>query len=73
MRRFRRARRVSPFLLSLFTLTLEEVRVDLFPSCVVWNAWVPPKVSFFAWEATWGKVLTLDQLKRRGWSLANSS
>ena len=26
---------------------------------------------FFAWEATWGKVLTLDQLKRRGRSLAN--
>ena len=26
---------------------------------------------FFAWEASWGKVLTLDQLKRRGWSLTN--
>ena len=24
----------------------------------------------FAWEATWEKVLTLDHLKRRGWSLA---
>ena len=37
----------------------------------MWNAWVPPKVSFFASEATWGKALTLDQLQRRGWSLAN--
>ena len=26
---------------------------------------------FFAWEAFWGKVLTQDQLKRRGWILAN--
>ena len=26
---------------------------------------------FFAWEASWGKVLTQDQLKRRGWILAN--
>ena len=26
---------------------------------------------FFAWKASWGKALTLDQLKRRGWSLAN--
>ena len=26
---------------------------------------------FFAWEETWGKALTLDQLQRRGWSLAN--
>ncbi|RVW97003.1 THO complex subunit 1 [Vitis vinifera] len=23
---------------------------------------------FFAWEAPWGKVLTLDQLQRRGWN-----
>ena len=29
---------------------------------VVWNAWAPPKASFFAWEASWGKALTLDQL-----------
>ena len=26
---------------------------------------------FFAWEASWGKMLTLDQLKKRGWTLAN--
>ena len=25
----------------------------------------------FAWEASWGRVLTLDQLKRRGRALAN--
>ena len=24
------------------------------------------KVSFFAWEASWGRILTMDQLKRRG-------
>ena len=34
---------------------LEEVRVSAFPTSIVWNAWVPPKVGFFAWEATWGK------------------
>ena len=32
---------------------------------------MPPKVAFFAWEAFGGKVLTLDQLQRRGHSLAN--
>ena len=32
---------------------------------------MPTKVSFFAWEAYWGKVLTFDQLKKRGRSLAN--
>ena len=25
---------------------------------------------FFVWEASWVKTLTLDQVKRRGWSLA---
>ena len=33
-----------------------------FPSNVIWKACVQPKVSFFGWEATWGKTLTLDQL-----------
>ena len=52
--------------------SLETGRVVQFPSSVVWNAWVPPRVCFFAWEVTWGKALTLDQLQRIGWSLANS-
>ena len=25
----------------------------------------------YAWEASWGKVLTLDQLKRKGYALAS--
>ena len=28
-------------------------------------------MSFFTWEACWGKVLTLDQLQKRGWTLVN--
>ncbi|KAL6322010.1 hypothetical protein AAG906_003151 [Vitis piasezkii] len=51
--------------------SLETRRKVQFPSSVVWNVWVPCKVCFFALEATWGKTLTLDQLQRRGWSLAN--
>ena len=42
-----------------------------FPKNIIWSPYVPPKVGFFAWEASWGKVLTLDQLKKRGWTLAN--
>ena len=42
-----------------------------FPHRLVWNPVVPPKIGVFAWEATWGKVLTLDQLKRRGMTFAN--
>ena len=54
-----------------FYLLLAMVWDSLFPFRFVWNPWVPTKVGFFAWEASWGKVLTLDQLKKRGRSLAN--
>ena len=46
--------------------SLETGGAVQFPTSVVWNAWVQPKASFFAWEVTWGKALTLDQLQRRG-------
>ena len=42
-----------------------------FPYRLIWNPVVPLKIRVFAWEATWGKVLTLDQLKRRGMILVN--
>ncbi|RVW17733.1 putative ribonuclease H protein [Vitis vinifera] len=49
------------------------VRSDVtgFPSRSIWVARVPTKVAFFVWEATWGKVLTLDRLQRRGLQLPN--
>ena len=55
---------------SLYSI-LEPEDSLLFPSGSNWRASVPPKVTFFAREASWGKVLTLDQLQRRGHSLAN--
>ena len=42
-----------------------------FPYRLIWNPAVPPKIGFFAWEATWGKALTLNQLKHRGMTFAN--
>ena len=38
-----------------------------FPKNCIWVDRVPTKVVFFAWEATWEKVLTLDRLQKRGW------
>ena len=32
---------------------------------------VPSKVSFFVWEASLGKIFTIDQLQRREWSMVN--
>ena len=39
----------------------------LFPIKGIWVHGVPIKATFFAWEATWSKILTLDKLQRRGW------
>ncbi|KAJ9684352.1 hypothetical protein PVL29_016699 [Vitis rotundifolia] len=50
---------------------LEAGGSSLFPSSYIWHVNVQPKISFFAWEATWGKALTLDMVQKRGWALAN--
>ncbi|RVX12468.1 putative clathrin assembly protein [Vitis vinifera] len=42
-----------------------------FPHRGVWVNMVPTKVAFFAWEAGWGKILTLDRLQKRGWQFPN--
>ena len=41
---------------------LESGGMFNFPKSVVWNSWMPSKVSFFVWEASLGKVLTVGQL-----------
>ncbi|RVX00231.1 hypothetical protein CK203_026685 [Vitis vinifera] len=38
-----------------------------FPSSLVWNPWVPKRVSFFAWEAIW-KNSNYGSTKKRGWA-----
>ncbi|KAJ9686353.1 hypothetical protein PVL29_015315 [Vitis rotundifolia] len=40
--------------------------VTFFPKKEIWVERVPTKLAFFAWEATWGKALTLDRLQKRG-------
>ena len=50
---------------------LQPVSIASFPSKIIWNSYVQPKISFFAWEASWGRVLTLDRLQKRGWDLEN--
>ena len=50
---------------------LEGGRQQLVPVKMLWNPCVLTKVCFFAWEVWWGKVLTSNQLKKRGFSLAS--
>ena len=40
---------------------------SLFPKKGIWVENVASKLAFFAWEATWGRVLTIDRLQKRGW------
>ena len=61
----------AKFSIKALYLDLELGCTISFPAGVIWNSWVLLEVDFFAWEATWAKVLTLDHLKRRGWSLVN--
>lgn len=41
-------------------------RVKSFLIILVWNSWIPIKKGFFSWEATWGRILTINKLKKRG-------
>ena len=41
------------------------------PCKLLWNNLVPPKVSFFAWEVWWEKILTTEHLKKRGFQLTS--
>ena len=58
------------FVKSLYK-ALEMERQGDFPARVIWNSLLPSRVNFFAWEATWKKVLTLDRIQRRACPLAN--
>ncbi len=40
-----------------------------FPWKSIWAAKAPSQVSFFIWTATWGRILTCDNLMRRGYTM----
>ena len=50
---------VRSFYLSFYPPTLS------FPWKLVWQWKVPPRVAFFSWSASLGKILTIDNLCRR--------
>ena len=41
---------------------LDRPLMVAFPKNKIWVERVPTKIVFFAWEATWGKIMTLDRL-----------
>jgi hypothetical protein len=39
--------------------------VASFPWKIIWKAKVPPRIAFFSWTAALGKILTIDNLRKR--------
>ena len=62
---------VGNFSIKCLYKVLDGSRVVAFPHRFIWKHRVPSKVGFFAWEATWGRILTLHMLKRCRKVLAN--
>uniref|UniRef100_A0A2N9EMD6 Reverse transcriptase zinc-binding domain-containing protein n=1 Tax=Fagus sylvatica TaxID=28930 RepID=A0A2N9EMD6_FAGSY len=44
---------------------LNMVSFDPFPWKSIWKAKVPPRVAFFSWTAALGRLLTIDNLRKR--------
>ena len=63
--------KVGNYLVKLMYELLNLNTLVSFPVQSIWSPLVLLMVGFFAWEASWGKVLTLDHLKPRGRPLAN--
>ena len=41
-----------------------------FPWKSIWRVKAPPRVAFFIWTMAWGRILTCDNLMRRGYTMA---
>ena len=51
--------------------TLRGSSLNIFPWKGIWGVKVPRWVSFFVWIAAWEKILTSDNLRRRGFSIVD--
>ncbi|CAL1377504.1 unnamed protein product [Linum trigynum] len=49
----------------------KNLGVPNFSANSVWRKIVPAKICFFIWTVAHRKILTIDMLQKRGWSLAN--
>ncbi|RVW25082.1 Syntaxin-22 [Vitis vinifera] len=59
------------FKVNSYYRSLKEDNNPLFPEKEVWGSYAPLRNRFFAWEAVWGKISTIDMLMRKGWFMAN--
>jgi hypothetical protein len=55
----------SKFDVKSYYKKLTQVVHSPFPWRIIWKAKVPNRVAFFTWTAALGKILTIDNLRRR--------
>ncbi|KAK9993524.1 hypothetical protein SO802_023227 [Lithocarpus litseifolius] len=53
------------FTVSGFYHSLSPYTASYFPWKMLWQSKVPPRVAFFSWTAALGKILTIDNLRKR--------
>ncbi|OVA13883.1 Pectinesterase inhibitor domain [Macleaya cordata] len=51
---------------------LQTSNQAFFPTKLIWNPKIPFRINFFCWLVSLHKILTLDNLQKRGHSLANA-
>ena len=54
-----------------FYRVLSSLGSICFPWKSIWRSKAPPRVAFFAWTVVCSKILTLDNLRRRGMVVVN--
>ncbi|RVW54709.1 NADH dehydrogenase [ubiquinone] flavoprotein 2, mitochondrial [Vitis vinifera] len=59
------------FSVKSFYSLLSRGKEPPFPARTIWTPWVPIRDSFFRWEMAWSRLLTIDRLRRFGWSIPN--
>ena len=65
---------VNSFYLKHLSLNYSQMEISEnsgFPCQLIWRTLAPVKVAFFVWEASHGKILTIDNLHKRGFTLVN--
>jgi hypothetical protein len=55
---------------SSYYLVLRNPTAFAFPWKSIWRVKAPRRVSFFVWTAAWGRILTCDNLMKRGFVMA---
>jgi hypothetical protein len=53
-----------------FYHALSDQSDSKFPWKTIWRVKTPRRVAFFVWTAAWGKILTCNNLMRRGYTMA---